>query len=72
MINVFGLDPTEAARRIVDFRPDTAFAETWLETARRLAALFADTGAIRAERQRIAQASLAAVLDLIERREAAA
>lgn len=61
MINIAGLDVVSAARRIVDFRPDAAFAEAWLETARRLARMFGDTGAVRAERIRIAEACLEAV-----------
>jgi|GEM_PF-1099927 len=66
MINIAGLGPAEAAQRIVDFRPDAGFAEAWLETARRLATIFADAGALRAERQRVARAALAAVTELAE------
>lgn len=61
MINIAGLDAAAAAQRIVDFRPDAAFAEAWRETAGTLARLFADSGALRAERIRIAEACLEAV-----------
>lgn len=61
MINIAGLDAAAAAQRIVDFRPDAAFAEAWHETAGTLARLFADSGALRAERIRIAEACLEAV-----------
>lgn len=66
MINIAGLDAAEAAQRILDFRHDGVVAEAWLDTARRLAALFANVEALRAERQRIARAALMAVSDLIE------
>lgn len=61
MINIAGLDPAAAARRIANFHPDIAFAEAWLETGHMLARMFADSGALRAERIRIAEACLEAI-----------
>ncbi|MFD2172944.1 exostosin domain-containing protein [Rhodobacter lacus] len=64
MINTFGLTATAAAARVRDFEPDLVTAEAWLDTARRLKMLCGNTGAIRAERQRITDAILAAVAAL--------
>jgi hypothetical protein len=52
-LNLFGMDPEAAARRVADFTPDEAFAGAYLETQRRLAALFADPAALQAERRRV-------------------
>jgi hypothetical protein len=66
MLNIFGLEPEAAAQRIVEFRPDAAFAEAWLDAAHRLATLFGDVGALRAERQRVACVALDAISELLE------
>jgi hypothetical protein len=66
MINIDGLSAHEAADRIADFRPDAAFAEAWLDTARTLARMFADIGALQAERQRVARAAVKAVHEMVD------
>ncbi|MFN4100266.1 MAG: exostosin family protein [Pararhodobacter sp.] len=62
MVNCHGLDPQAAAERIAALAPDAAFAEAWLDTCSRLARLFGNAQAIQAERRRVAEAALAAVL----------
>jgi hypothetical protein len=64
MVNTVDLDAAAAARRIAAFVPDRAFAESWLATCARLAALFGDAGAIAAERRRVAEAAVAELLAL--------
>ena len=66
MINLVGLDAEAAAERILSFEPDLPMAEAWLETVNRLAEKFGDIASIRDERRRFAEASLAAILDLVE------
>ncbi|MEY8802414.1 exostosin family protein [Leisingera sp. XS_AS12] len=61
MINTYGQDTAAAAARIADFTPDTAFAETWLETARTLQKRFTNLEAIAFERQRVADAVVTAL-----------
>lgn len=62
MLNCHGLTQKEAAARIAQFVPDADFAGTWLGTCARLAALFGDAQAIQKERQRVADATLEAIL----------
>lgn len=56
MINTFGLDSRVATQRIAAFQPDQAFAESWLETARKLQTTFSDVTNIVRERRRVAEA----------------
>ena len=65
MLNCHGLAVPEAATRIADFRPDIAFAKDWLATTAQLAALFGDAAAVQAERRRVAEAVLRAVMPLV-------
>lgn len=61
MINTYGLSAKEAAAKIAGFTPDLAFAEAWLETARKLQSRFTNLGAIAQERARITDAVIAAL-----------
>lgn len=63
-LNTHGLDARAAAERIMEFVPTEALAEAWLESARRFSALFADIGAIHAERRRVAEAVLRNVAEI--------
>lgn len=65
MLNCYNLSPREAAETIACFTPDSAFAETWLDTTARLEALFRDDAAIQAERRRVADATLKSLLALV-------
>ena len=65
MLNCHGLAAPEAASRIAGFRPDSAFADAWLATAARLAALFGNGMAVQAERHRVAEAVVKAVEALV-------
>jgi len=65
MLNCQGLDPQAAAARIAGFAPDADFAATWLKTCARLADLFGNGHAIQAERRRVADATLKAILSLL-------
>lgn len=63
MINTFGLSAEEAAKKIKAFKPDVAFAESWLETARKLQETFTDVKAVVRERQRVVDT----ILDELEK-----
>jgi hypothetical protein len=58
MINTWGLNSDEAAQKIARFAPDRAFAESWLETAKKLQATFTDVALVARERARIVDAIL--------------
>lgn len=63
-LNTHGLDARAAAERIMEFVPTEALAEAWLESARHFSALFADIGAIHAERRRVVEAVLRNVAEI--------
>lgn len=65
MLNCHGMAAKEAAQKIEKFVPDTAFAEAWLATAAHLAGLFGNMAAIQSERQRVADATLKAILSIL-------
>lgn len=65
MLNTADLAPEAAARRIAQFTPDAAFAESWLDSCAHLARLFGDAGLIAAERRRVADAVVHEVLGLV-------
>jgi len=65
MLNTRDQDCATAAARIAEFEPDFTFAEAWLATCARLADLFADIGALQAERKRVAKAALDEVLSVV-------
>ncbi|NQV95250.1 MAG: exostosin family protein [Sphingomonadales bacterium] len=64
MLNCYDLSPQQASCKIRNFVPDFAFAEAWLDTASKLSILFGDIQAIQAERSRIADAAVQAILEL--------
>jgi len=66
MINVAGLDPDAAAELVIGFKPDRAFAQCWLDTARNLAKLMGDVGILRAERRRIAHGAISAITETLD------
>ena len=53
ILNTWGKTPEEAAKMIMSFKPDASFAESWLDTARKLQKTFTDVDLISRERQRI-------------------
>lgn len=65
MLNTADQEPAAAAERIAAFAPGPDLAKAWLRTCARLAALFADAEAIRAERRRIADAAVREILALV-------
>ena len=64
MLNCYGLSPQQASCKIENFKPDFEFAEAWLDTASKLSTLFGDIQAIQAERRRVAEAAVQAMLEL--------
>lgn len=64
LMNCHGLEAESAAQRITNFSPDAAFAEAWLETCRKLSALFGNSHAIESERRRVAETTLDSLLSL--------
>ncbi|MBL4919359.1 exostosin domain-containing protein [Szabonella alba] len=65
LLNCHGFGSPAAATQIAEFTPDTAFAEAWLATCSRLAALFGDRQVIQEERRRVSDALLQAVEALV-------
>lgn len=63
-LNTHKLDAPAAAESVMEFVPTEALAEAWLETAGRFSALFADIGAIHAERRRVVEAVLRNVAEI--------
>ena len=55
-VNLFGLEPREAAARITEFTPDDAFLEAYASTQRRLAETFGNGYHLFRERTRLASA----------------
>ncbi|WP_304615756.1 exostosin domain-containing protein [Paracoccus sp. (in: a-proteobacteria)] len=62
MVNTYGKEVEEAALHLKDFSPDAEMAEAWLDSARRLSALFGDFRIVEAERARIADALVTEVM----------
>jgi hypothetical protein len=65
MLNCYSLTPKQASDKIANFTPDHAFAEAWLDTAAKLCTLFSDIPTIQAERRRVAEATIKALLELV-------
>ncbi|MEL7444434.1 MAG: exostosin family protein [Pseudomonadota bacterium] len=60
-INVWGMEPQEAADHLRAFKPDLEFAERYLEAQKCLTVLFGDAEILRAERRRVVNATLRAL-----------
>ncbi len=65
MLNTVNLEPAAAAERIAGFKPDLELAERWLESCARLAGLFGDIQTVTTERQRVADAVVKEVLQMV-------
>lgn len=57
-LNLYDMTEEEAARAVDAFEPDRAFAEAYLDTQKRLAALFSDPETLNRERSRVTNAVL--------------
>ena len=65
MINTFGMTADQAASKIQSFAPDIELAESWLKTAQRLQSLFTSNATVLRERQRVTDAIMGELQNLI-------